>query len=236
MKERPSLFDTIAAGLSAFACCIGPLVLGAIGSGSLEASVSYELSRAENVVPNASTDPILSIAAVEKAGNQASVPKSAPSDEARDPRSRLAGEWNGRLTVDGNGKSSKVIVDLDRVTGRWTGQFDLPDFGVEDYPVDVAVAGRTVTLHLSAAQIEFVGELDESGDALVGVASLQGRRDSLVLRRGGEARLSDEFLRLEALSEDSTRVQGLSASGEELRKQFNQDKAFTRLLMLLSPS
>jgi len=42
--------------------------------------------------------------------------------------------------------------------------------------------------------------------------------------------------RLEAPSHDSTRLQSLSPSGDELRSQFNQDKAYTRLVMLLSPT
>lgn len=134
------------------------------------------------------------------------------------------------------GETSELIVDLDRVAGRWTGQFDLPGFGVEDYPVEVALAGRTVTLQLSAAQVEFIGEFTTAADALAGMSETRGHRDSLVLRRVGGAHLSEEFLRLETLSEDSTRVENLAATGIELQRQFNQDRAFIRLLMLLSPT
>jgi len=37
-------------------------------------------------------------------------------------------------------------------------------------------------------------------------------------------------------AEDATRLESLSASGAELRSQFNQDKDYTRLVMLLSPT
>ena len=204
--------------------------------GVVQASVDYEQSRTEIVVGIAPIDPGSLIAAVEKTGYRASVPTSGRPAGASDMSSALAGQWRGRLTVGEEGETSELIVDLDRVAGRWTGQFDLPGFGVEDYPVDVAIAGHTVTLHLSAAQIEFVGEFTRAGDPLAGTAETRGHRDSLVLRRDGKPHFSEEFLRHEALSEDSTRVANLSASGIELRRQFNQDRAFTRLLMLLSPT
>ena len=204
--------------------------------GVTQASVDYQQSRAAIVVGSASIDPRLLVAAVEKTGYHASVPTARQPDAALDMSSRLAGQWRGQLTVNEEGETSVLIVDLDRVAERWTGQFDLPGFGVEDYPVDVVLAGRTVRLHLSAARIEFVGEFTRTGDALAGMAETRGHRDSLVLRRVGKAQLSEEFLRLEALSEDSTRVENLSANGMELRRQFNQDREFTRLLMLLSPT
>lgn len=204
--------------------------------GVVQASVDYEQSRAEIVVANASIDPRLLIAAVKKRGYHASVPTSRRPGGVNDMSSGLAGQWRGQLNVGEDGENSELIVDLDRVAGRWTGQFDLPAFGVEDYPVDVVLAGRTVTLHLSAAQVEFVGEFTKAADALAGIAETGGHRDSLVLRRVGKTQLSEEFLRLEALSEDAPRVEHLSASGIELRRQFNQDRSFTRLLMLLSPT
>ncbi|HET9325451.1 MAG TPA: hypothetical protein VFQ05_01635 [Candidatus Eisenbacteria bacterium] len=150
-----------------------------------------------------------------------------------EPAAKLAGQWRGRLTVNAEGDTTDLIVDLDRVAGRWTGQFDLPSFEVTDYPVEVTLAGREVTLRLSAAEIEFTGELSE---VLAGVANTRGHPDSIVLRRVGTAELSEEFLRLEALAEDSTRVEHLSTAGTELRRQFNEDRAHPRLLMLLSPT
>lgn len=203
--------------------------------GVVEASVDYQRSQAEIVVANGFGDPNLLIAAVEKAGYQAKATPVGTSGTG-ELASKLAGQWRGKLTVDEEGKTTDLIVDLDQVSGRWTGQFDLPDFGVEDYPVEVTFSGRSVTLQLSAAQIEFAGELNRTSDALVGMAETRGHRDSLVLRRAGEAALSEEFLRLEALSGDSTRVECLSTTGAELRKQFNEDRAHTRLLMLLSPT
>ena len=201
--------------------------------GVVHASVDYKRSRAEIVVANGFGDPNPLIAAVEKAGYQAQA--STPGRPA-DSGEQLSGQWRGKLTVSPDGETTDLIVDLDHLAGRWTGQFDLPGFGVEDYPVEVAFAGRKVTLQLSAAQIEFAGELNQTSDALVGMAETRGHRDPLVLRLAGQAALSKEFLHLEALSGDSTRVEPLSTTGVELRKQFNEDRAHTRLLMLLSPT
>lgn len=202
--------------------------------GVVQASVDYKQSRAEIVVAKRFDDPSSLMAAVERAGYHATAP--AQSTSSTQPSSKLAGQWRGKLTVSTKGETSDLIVDLDRVAGSWTGQFDLPALGVEDYPVEVGLSGDTVTLQLSAAQIEFIGELDKNADALAGMAEVRGHRDSLVLRRAGAPRLSEEFLRLEARSGDSTRVAPLSAAGSELRKQFNEDRAYTRLLMLLSPT
>ena len=203
--------------------------------GVVQASVDYEHARAQIVVGNASFDPNLLIAAVEKAGYRASIPASKQSTKRSQASPGLSGQWRGRMTVDEEGKTAELIVDLERVGDRWTGQFDLPDFGVEDYPVEVGLSGSMVTLQLSAAQVEFMGQF-KAPDALAGMSESQGHRDSLVLRWVGKARLSAEFLRLEALSEDSTRLEQLSASGVEIRRQFNEDRAFTRLVMLLSPT
>lgn len=200
--------------------------------GVVQASVDYERSQAQIVVAASFGDPSPLIAAVEKAGYQAK-----PSASGRVAGSdNLAGQWRGLLTVNKEGETTDLIVDLDRVGGSWAGQFDLPSFGVEDYPVEVALVGRKVTLQLSAAQIELTGELNQSADGIAGVAVTRGHRDSLVLRRVGQAALSEEFLRLEALSGDSTRVEQLSTTGIELRKQFNADRAYARLVMLLSPT
>jgi copper chaperone CopZ len=204
--------------------------------GVVQASVDYEQSRAEIVVGKGFNDPSPLIAAVEKAGYRAKATTSARPVASSQPTSKLAGQWRGRLTVSEEGETAELIVDLDRVAERWTGQFDLPGFGVEDYPVEVAFSGRTVTLQLSAAQIEFIGEFNQAADVLTGLAETHGNRDTVVLRRVGDPQLSEEFMRLEALSGDSTRVEPLSATGSELRKQFNEDRAYPRLLMLLSPT
>jgi copper chaperone CopZ len=201
--------------------------------GVLQASVDYEQARAAIVIAGTFEDPSQLVAAVEKAGYHATASGRSPS--TAQPTSKLAGQWRGRLSISEEKETSDLVVDLDRVDGRWTGQFDLPDVGVEDYPVEVTFSGLGVTLQLTAAQIEFIGEL-KPGNVLVGVAEVHGHRDSLFLRRVSGAQLSEEFLRLEALSGDSTRVQSLSANGAELRKAFNEDRSYTRLVMLLSPT
>ncbi len=147
----------------------------------------------------------------------------------------LAGHWRGHLATD-DGRKTDLVVDLDQLFGRWVGQFDLHEFGVEDYPVDIALDGSRVTLHFTAAQIDFEGVLSRTGDRLAGIANTRGHRDSLLLLRGGPPRLSREFLELERAAEDSTRVEVLAADAAQLRRQFNADRGYTRLLMLLSPT
>jgi len=180
--------------------------------------------------------------AVARAGYHASnVHLSGPTESARNgpsPKRRgatLTGEWLGQLTV-GEGKTSELVLDLDRVADRWVGQFDLIDFGVEDYPIQIEVDGSNVRLNLTAAKIDFQGILSARGDSLSGIATSQGHHDQLVLVRSGEPRFSSDFLALESVAEDSTRVASLSPDGAELRRQFNDDRAYTRLLMLLSPT
>jgi len=204
--------------------------------GVVGARVDYATERAEIRLATTDPDPGRLIAAVERAGYKASrTDESAAAGASMSERSPLAGQWRGQLVV-GEGRTSELVVDLGLAANRWVGQFDLHDFGVEDYPVGVALDGRRVTLHLSAAQIDFEGMLSVAGEAVAGIATSQGHRDSLVLRRTGEARFSDEFLALEKVAEDSTRVEPLSADGAELRRRFNEDRASTRLVMLLSPT
>lgn len=134
----------------------------------------------------------------------------------------------------GEGRTSELILDLGVVGDRWAGQFDLHDFGVGDYPVEVVLDGQRVTLHLTAAQIDFDGVL--AGNVLAGISTAHGGRDSLVLKRTGAAQFSEDFLALEKVADDPTRLEPLSDNAAELRKRFNDDREYTRLVMLLSPS
>lgn len=204
--------------------------------GVVGARVDYESERAEIKLASHRVDPGALLAAVKRAGYWARPADArAVGDSAGAGDSPLAAQWRGQLAV-GDGQTSDLIVDLGLVGGRWVGQFDLRESGVEDYPVEVALEGRRVTLHLSAAQIDFEGRLSVAGDSLAGIASTGGHRDSLVLRRVGTAHFSDEFLALEKMAEDSTRVEFLATDAAELRKRFNEDRAYARLVMLLSPT
>jgi copper chaperone CopZ len=210
-------------------------------SGVISADVDY--AKASGVVQFADQVDVEAVtAAVERAGYRASnlqVSKAAPSGSFRSEVDRgaakLTGEWRGSLTV-GKGKTSELVLDIDRAAERWVGQFDLIEFGVEDYPILIEIDGGRIHLNLTAAQIDFEGSLSARGDSLLGAATSQGNRDSLVLVRRGDPQLSADFLALEAVAEDSTRVTSLGSDGSELRKQFNDDRAHTRLLMLLSPT
>ena len=183
-------------------------------------------------------------AAVERAGYRASNVHLATTTQVNGSRSdnreslrgaTLSGQWQGRLAVGGD-RTSELVVDLGRTSNRWVGEFDLIEFGVQDYPVHIVLDGRQVRFELTAALVDFAGRLSVSGDTLRGVATTRGNRDSLVLVRVGEPRLSPDFLTLEAAAEDPTRLLSLASDAAELRQRFNEDRGYTRLVMLLSPT
>ena len=185
--------------------------------------------------PTGGTKAALLLRLLAFAGYAAVLAHAQPARSSAAQTSSLAGQWRGQLTV-GEGRTSELVLDLGLVEGRWVGQFDLSDFGVENYPVEVALEGRKVTLHLTAAQIDFEGTLSALGDSLAGTASTNGQHDPLILIPAGAAQFSSGFLALEGADNDSTLVEPLSADASQLRKRFNDDRAYTRLLMLLSPT
>ena len=146
----------------------------------------------------------------------------------------LSGHWTARLPIGAD--SEQLIVDLGSLHSRWVGEFDVPDYQVENYPVAVLVADSRVNLHFANAGAEFKGHLSGEGQRLSGRVYLEGDSLAAELVRTGEAEFSPEFWVLEEAAEDSTRVLQLSSNGEQLRARFNADHRKTRLLMLLSPS
>jgi len=147
----------------------------------------------------------------------------------------FAGHWVAELE-EPNGDSIEVVLDLGIVNSRWVGEFDLPEYGVLDYPIEVSAGDETIDLFLTAIGASFQGGIDEDG-LLAGVGRSPGVGDeSITFRRTGRAEFSAGFLELEAAAGDSSLVERLSDDGRELQQRFNADSSKTRLLMLLSPT
>jgi hypothetical protein len=126
-------------------------------------------------------------------------------------------------------------MDLGVLNGRWVGEFDLPNYDVMNYPVEVESAEDEVELFFTAMGMSFRGSIGADG-ALVGVGQVEGQEESIVFARAGAAEFSDEFLELEAAADDASLVISLADDSHQLRQRFNQDVHSTRLLMLLSPT
>jgi hypothetical protein len=153
---------------------------------------------------------------------------------------KLAGHWTARLPM-AESDSIQLVVDLETLDSRWVGEFDVPEFEVTDYPVQVTHADSVVMLRFAGADALFEGWLSGDAQRLSGVVQFtveDGHQERVPaeLRRTGEAQFSAGFWELERAAADSSRVTRLAADGAELRRQFNADRGKTRLLMLLSPS
>ena len=149
--------------------------------------------------------------------------------------SALAGHWIADVPL-ADGKTPKLVVDLGKLGSRWVGEFDVEEFGVENYPVHVDLSDSKVRLHFSAADGDFEGELSPGGDRLTGTLDLSEQKIAVEFQRVGAVEFSESFLQLEAAADDPSKVQRLSATGAELRKRFNADRDKVRLVMLLSPT
>jgi len=77
------------------------------------------------------------------------------------------GQWRGRVVIQGD--TVEAVLDLGRVGSRWVGECDVPDFGAENYPVQVEVTGSTVALHFSGVDADYQGKLTADGQHLDGV-------------------------------------------------------------------
>ena len=147
----------------------------------------------------------------------------------------LAGHWVGNVPL-GDGETPKLVVDLGKLGSRWVGEFDVEEFGVENYPVHIEFSDSTVKLHFSAADGDFEGRLSPGGDRLTGTLGFSEQKIVVEFQRVGAVGFSESFLQLEAAADDPSKVEKLSASGAELRKRFNADRGKVRLVMLLSPT
>jgi copper chaperone CopZ len=206
--------------------------------GVISATASFENARAV-VVANHATIPSLSTIA----GALGMVGYQLSPREGIEPADKplIEGQWTAEVRFE-DSTSVKMVVDLGRVGSRLAGEFDVLDWGVENYPVEVSLADTTIHLHFAGPNADFAGKL--AGDRLIGLVTfrvqgtgqIEERELPLELQRVGGAQFSDTFLKLENAADDSALVQRLSPSGGELRDRFNADADKTRLLMLLSPT
>lgn len=162
------------------------------------------------------------------------VTKAGYSPQPSPERARLSGHWSA--TVHREGEKHRMEVDLDVLESRWVGEFDVPTFGIENYPVEVAISDTAVDLHFSAVEVDFHGRFSPGADSLIGIARRANEDPfEIKLNRIGVPSFSEQFLALERAAEDSIAVRILSGL-EELKAAFNRDQDKVRLLMLLAPS
>ncbi len=171
-------------------------------------------------------------AAVGKAGYEL---KSVAESPASQDGNKLSGHWVAEIE-DEDGEMIEIIMDLGVVDSRWVGEFDLPRYGVEDYPVEVSGLEPNIQLFLTAMGTKFEGALSPDGLTLEGLGSVGEENEVFIFRKTGEAVFSEGFLELETAAENASLVERLSDDAAELRARFNADVDKTRLLMLLSPT
>jgi hypothetical protein len=147
----------------------------------------------------------------------------------------LSGHWTADVPLP-DGRTPQLVVDLDRLGLRWVGEFDVLALGVENYPVLVELVNGAVKLTFADAEAHFTGRQSADGNRLAGVLEFGTQKIEIELRKAGEIAFSPLFLELEAVADDSTRVENLSARGDELRLRFNADRDKIRLVLLLAPS
>ena len=147
--------------------------------------------------------------------------------------SRLEGEWEGKVSLH-EGDTVQVVMDLQKMGSRWLGSYDVPQFEMDDYPMEVVTTQDSVHLFFSRPDAHFDGKIGPSG-TLSGMLS-HDTPIPLTFRRIGEAKFSDSFLKVEQAADDSNLVQVLTPDASALRDRFNTDRAKTRLLLLLSPT
>jgi len=100
----------------------------------------------------------------------------------------IAGEWIADVLFE-DSTSVQMVVDLGLAGSRLTGEFDVLDWGVENYPVKVTLGDSTVYLHFAGPNAEFVGTF--RGESMIGVVAFQDHNLPIEFQRIGEARFSD---------------------------------------------
>lgn len=142
------------------------------------------------------------------------------------------GHWVGRLPI-GDLDTVTVVLDLGRVDSRLVGQYDVPDYELVDYPVDVSL-DSAVVIEFSGVDADFRGRVRRN--ALEGTLALNGRHHPARFVREGDAEFGEGFLELERASVDGIRVRPLSPDASEVRDLFNSESSRPRLMLLLSPT
>jgi copper chaperone CopZ len=198
----------------------------------LHAEANYDdgqatVQLADGVAPNR----LALSAAVGKAGYALTAVDEVEKEQALP----LAGHWITEVE-NHDGEEVELIMDLGVLNSRWVGEFDLPKYGIENFPVEVGQDEGAIHLYLTAIGMKFEGTLSADSQSLQGQGHANDEVEDIVFRRAADAEFSDGFLELESAADDPSLVESLSADGSELRERFNADVDKTRLLMLLAPT
>jgi mercuric ion transport protein len=205
--------------------------LGAV-PGVVRADASFEQRQATVTIASASPPSRRALAlAISSAGYSLVEPAAERSGHG------LAGEWKGTYT-SGDGQQIEVLVDLGQIGTRWVGELDVPEFDVEDYPVEVVLQDSTVELHFAVIDAGFRGALSADGVWLRGMCKAPDDEVErpLTFQRVGGPGLSKQLVEIETAAVGRSLVAPLSDDADELRAAFNRDKDKVRLLLLLAPT
>jgi copper chaperone CopZ len=198
--------------------------------GVLSATASYIDGTATITVDQASPPSQTALSTAVTNGGYSLVAPDSASTSGVSP----SGHWLAKAVDEGD-REFEIILDIGQSGSRWVGEFDLPQYGVENYPVEVTVIDSLIALHFSAMNVDFKGALSDGGSTLSGRAG-EDEDWKLSFTRGGKATFSEQFMKLEAAADDSAAVRILSNDAAELRTAFNKDTDKVRLLLLLAPS
>lgn len=136
---------------------------------------------------------------------------------------------------EGTDSLRRFDVDIARFRGRWIAEVD-DDQGMTDYPAGIERSSRSdVNLTLRPG-IAFRGRLRANGRDLDGELSLGEFRTPLVMTRQGPAEISQVRIDFESLPPGTDRLSVLSPGSDELKRNFNRDRAKVRFVALLSPT
>ena len=218
----------------ASACCLGPLALGALGLGSLGVGAVLAPLRPWLLVVTA----VLLGVAFYFAYRPRREPSCGPDGDC----ARLPSRSAQRLAL-------WIVTALTVTLATY------PSWGARLFPrspsvlaasanglVVLDIAGMTCTACEGEIERELLrvpGVLGArvdypSGRAEIQLAATRADVDPLVaaVKRAGY----DASPALQSVADDPTRLEPLSSNAAELRKRFNDDREYTRLVMLLSPS
>jgi len=146
------------------------------------------------------------------------------------------GHWEG--AVDFPDRKMPVILDIAmEKDGRVLAEADVPSEGLEDYPIELNIAGDSVWISLQSLEAgpEFRGRKDNGAQGIDGEFFVEQERFPARFNRLGVAQISAARRTFEAAPNKPVTVVSADAA-HELRDSFNGDAGKTRLLLFLSPT